>query len=124
MGGATATRTFPDRSAYNEKDIGVVNNYILSRSLCLPFNPDISNNNILKSSIGVSNNFVQDVSKIASSVEHMLQVMRQLMPLVAPGVAASAAARAAAGSSCATSRVTACAEQTVVAHGTGRSSLC
>ena len=67
---------------------------------------------------------LQDVSKIASSVEHMLQVMRQLMPLVAPGVAASAAARAAAGSACATSRVTACAEQTVVAHGTGRSSLC
>jgi hypothetical protein len=49
---------------YNEKDIGVVNNYILSRSLCLPFNPDISNNNILKSSISVSNNFIQDVSKI------------------------------------------------------------
>ena len=67
---------------------------------------------------------LQDVSKIASSVGHMLQVMRQPMPLVAPGVAASAAARAAAGSSCATSRVTACAEQTVVAHGTGRSSLC
>lgn len=44
--------------------------------------------------------------------------------MVAPGVAASAAARAADGSSCAASRVTACAGQTVAAHGTGRSSLC
>ena len=49
---------------YNEKEIDMIHNYILSRSLCLPFNPDISNNNILKSSIEVSGDFVENITKL------------------------------------------------------------
>ena len=48
---------------YNEKDIDIIHKYILTRSLCLPFNPDIAQNNILKSSIEVSGNFVESITK-------------------------------------------------------------
>lgn len=48
---------------YNEKEIDTIYSYVLSRSLCLPFNPDIAQNNILKSSIEVSGNFVENITK-------------------------------------------------------------
>jgi len=48
---------------YNTKTIRRIKDYILTRALCLPFNPDISNNDILKPSIDVSNGFVSLITK-------------------------------------------------------------
>jgi hypothetical protein len=48
---------------YNRQDIIRIQDYILARALCLPFNPDITKNNVLSASIDVSNSFVTDIAK-------------------------------------------------------------
>lgn len=44
----------------NKRYINDINNYILARAMCLPFNPDASQNEILTASIKVSYGFVKD----------------------------------------------------------------
>lgn len=50
---------------YNKNQIRYIKHYILTRAICIPFNPDIANenNDILYSSITTSNSFVNNVTK-------------------------------------------------------------
>jgi hypothetical protein len=48
---------------YNRQDIIRIQDYILARALCLPFNPNITKNNVLSASIDVSSGFVTDIAK-------------------------------------------------------------
>lgn len=50
---------------YNINNVQYITEYILTRALCLPFNPDIAseNNDILFSSIPTSENFVKNTTK-------------------------------------------------------------
>lgn len=48
---------------FNKKDINNIKLFILSRAICLPFNPDNSEN-ILKASIEVSHGFIKDLTNM------------------------------------------------------------
>jgi len=53
----------------NKNNIRDMNNYILARALCLPFNPNVGKNEILKASVSVSYGFVKDLTnKIYNTV--------------------------------------------------------
>lgn len=48
---------------YNKQDIDRIKEFITTRALCLPCNPEIAINNILQASIAVSSNFIHQLSK-------------------------------------------------------------
>ena len=47
----------------NISDINYIKSYILSKIICLPSNPDISFNNVLKPTVDISHNDVDNISK-------------------------------------------------------------
>lgn len=48
----------------NKKDIIIIKNYILFRSICLPFNPDIQSNGMLVSTSKVSSEFPMEITQL------------------------------------------------------------
>ena len=49
---------------YTRQDIYRINQYVVCRSLCLPFNPDIAQNGILFATVNVTAGFVQGLTKL------------------------------------------------------------
>lgn len=71
---------------YNKQDIDRIILYIITRSLCLPCNPEIAINNVLQSSIDVSSNFINNITNglYSSLIKYFNQIK---MPSIEENIA-------------------------------------